>query len=190
MTARDRDSFQTTLSSAPGQWDKDIAERVFALLNDPRNAWVGLSPLGMLWKVPRFTQSPLYKSVYDKAKTVGIPAWRGTTPHRGPADPGDFGYGPYYTTSKSRAQAYGRDPQKQLLKFKNPLVVDVEQAYDLADWYKTIHGTHNQRLMGSRQLTQDVRLLGHDAIISVSPKRGRGDRTELEFATFGFKPTE
>lgn len=81
-------------------------------------------------------------AIYKKATTTGIPARHGESPNRHnrpySTDPGDFGRGIYYDTSYHRAASYGRDVEKIILKFKNPLVVTADEAYKLSDKFETV----------------------------------------------------
>jgi len=87
------------------------------------------------------------RAIYEKATTVGIPAKRGTVGYNRSglfkSDPGDFGRGIYYTTAYSQAlHGYGGgDPEKvtqTIIKFKNPIVLTGDEAYEMAIEYETL----------------------------------------------------
>jgi hypothetical protein len=123
---------------------------------------------------------PRYAAVAERIKT-GLKVWRGERTEHRPADPGDFGAGQYYSTSRLRARSYGT-VRGVLLTFRNPFVIDVHAAYDLAEQYGTIHGSTEQRLAAARQMTADIRAKGYDGFIAVNPDfRGR---TELEIVKY------
>ena len=135
-------------------------------------------------KLCEITQNPLisdpkYESVRKKAKD-GILVWRGISPY-GPADPGDFGTGTYYSTNKFRAKYHGstNGAKQYHLKFNNPIVLGTSAAYDLADQYNTLHGSLDERRAASLLLNNDLRKAGFDGLISVS-KPVRSNFTELE----------
>ena len=46
----EKTSGQTTLASAPGEWDRQVFQKAMDILSDPRNAWLGFGPLaGVKW---------------------------------------------------------------------------------------------------------------------------------------------
>ena len=100
-----------------------------------------------------------------------IYAHRAVPEHNGhrPADPGDFGVGPYWTTSIHRARAYGRKLTQKVLVFQNPLCLGVEEAYDIGEIFGTIHGTSNgglyPRMKASEEMTRVILALGFDGIV-------------------------
>lgn len=124
---------------------------------------------------------PKFASIHKKATTEGLPLYRGTKEGRKPSDPGDFGKGPYYTSKYYRAKCYG-DVKKEILKFKNPLVLTANKAYDIAQKYGTIHG--KDRHKAAERMARGIMRAGYDAIISVTENElGRGT-TELEVVDF------
>jgi hypothetical protein len=129
-----------------------------------------------------------YHSVVESAKQ-GLQVWRGEQILHQPSDPGDFGSGKYYTTRRSRARGYsGSDGVifRIILVFNNPFVIGVSEAYDLAQYYGTIHGTLEQRLAAARQMTGDFQLQGYDGFIAVSHKKwGIRSYSELEIVYYG-----
>jgi len=88
------------------------------------------------------------RAIYEKATTTGIPARHGQGEGKSnrpySSDPGDFGRGIYYDTSYHRAASYGRDVEKIVLKFKNPLVVTAKEAYKLSDKFGTVRLTDDK----------------------------------------------
>lgn len=84
------------------------------------------------------------KAIYEKATTTGLSARHGKSPNRHNLpysnDPGDFGRGIYYDTDYRRAATYG-DVEKNILKFKNPLVVTAAEAYKLSEKFGTVRLT-------------------------------------------------
>ena len=111
--------------------------------------------------------------IWLKATTPGIPGHRGIKEFRKNLpysnDPGDFGRGIYYTTSKARAKAYGKT-FSTVIKFNNPLVLSVNQAYDLADNYGTIANMRNgkEALNGAETMTKTMLSKGYDGLIAIN----------------------
>lgn len=127
-----------------------------------------------------------FASIAENAKK-GLRVWRGERVPHHPSDPGDFGAGRYYTTSSARARAYaGRSGllDHTTLRFRNPFVVAVSEAYDLAEHFGTIHGTTDQRLAAAQQMTRDIRSHGYDGFIAVHKRFGLGCHTELEIVKY------
>lgn len=137
----------------------------------------------------------------------GMYVWRGvnTQPKNEVynSDPGDLGRGIYYTTSNTRACAYGV-VHKYKVRFKNPLVLSVEDAYELADSFHTIRLTPQQevtvrlsstdpteriklrmelRLNNSHKMTEAMLEQGHDGLAAISHLRD-----EIEIVNY--KPYE
>jgi hypothetical protein len=55
-----------------------------------------------------------------------------------PSDPGDLGVGPYYSTSKARAENYGR-VTRQTVSLGKPLILTEQEAYEqIASRYGTV----------------------------------------------------
>ena len=81
------------------------------------------------------------KVIFIKATTVGLPARRGVgtyVPKRPYShDPGDLGRGIYYSTNYQVATNYGK-VEKTTIKFENPLVLTVDEAYQISDKFKTV----------------------------------------------------
>jgi hypothetical protein len=123
-----------------------------------------------------------YATIAQRAKT-GLKVWRGQRDDHRPADPGDFGAGQYYSTSRLRAKSYGQ-PRQTTLVFNNALVVNVQDAYDLAEHYGTIHGSTEQRLAAAQQMTHDIRAQGYDGFIAVNDQRRVAGQTELEVVRY------
>lgn len=84
---------------------------------------------------------------------------------RRPADPGDFGCGPYYTTSHARARCHGSRVISRTITFTNPLVLTAEEAYGIGDDCGTIHGTHAERTAAALFISQSVIAMGFDGIV-------------------------
>ncbi len=88
------------------------------------------------------------KRIQKKARE-GLCVWRGEATIRVSkefaSDVGDFGRGIYYTTEKITAACYGI-PKQFLLSFWNVCVLDVEEAYRIADEFGTIHLTSEQEI--------------------------------------------
>jgi hypothetical protein len=123
-----------------------------------------------------------YESIYKKATTDGLKLWRGwKTAGDSPADPGDFGAGTYYTTHQVRAKQYGPDLKQHTIIFKNPLVMTVKQAYDLADKYHTVRGTQEERKNGALEMSRYLRSRGHDCLIAVTVFRGVHELEVVDF---------
>ena len=82
-------------------------------------------------------------SIRERITTVGVPVFRGEfgkMPKRGfRHDVGDFGRGVYYTSVLNQARAYGSDIRRVVLVLKHPLILGVEDAYDLSDDFEILH---------------------------------------------------
>jgi len=166
------------------------------------------------------------RAIYEKATTVGIPARRGTEGYaaRGKpfkSDPGDFGRGVYYTTDYKQAlYGYGGgDPEKvvkTLIKFKNPLVLTVDEAYELSDEYETVnqqtpkellnwfkddkekwerwHADNpydiDVRLKNAERLTMDMLKKGHDGLIVIHARQRRTPKEDpfTRFEIVDYRP--
>lgn len=126
-----------------------------------------------------------YARIGERART-GLKVWRGERCDHRPSDPGDFGAGKYYSTSRARARSYGglAGTRQHVIQFDNPFVITVSAAYDLAEQYGTIHGTLEQRLAAARKLTSDLKSQGYDGLIAVNQRRRRNTVTELEIVRF------
>lgn len=130
----------------------------------------------------------------EKLSSIGINAWRGIRERYGreyASDPGDFGRGIYYTTSRARARAYGGENLiKQNIKLKNPLILDDKSAYDLAaGQYSTVGPAHTmeERMKNAERFTRDLIDMGYDGVVSVRKKSrytSGGPPTELEVVDF------
>lgn len=124
--------------------------------------------------------------LFLKATTVGIFVYRGERPRNGKvysSDPGDLGRGIYYTTSWHRARSYATSDalvKKSLVRFCNPLILTIAQAYDLSDQFHTVRLPDDEleriRLPAARdaklienaeRLTQHLLSQGHDGLISI-----------------------
>lgn len=191
----ERTSAQTTFASAPGEFDKRLFQLFLNIMSDPRMAAFGMGFGAATRKIPSMAQDARYTGVYNKATTQGLPLWRGFG-KQAPADPGDFGIGPYYSTSRERASMYGPKLRRDNLRFENPLVMHVKDVYNLTDDFNTVRGKFADRFKASKDLGQTARLLGHDAIIAVKPKGSYskdGLYTELEVVDlrpFGYNMKE
>jgi len=123
-----------------------------------------------------------FEGVREAAKE-GIGVFRGVLPEQPgkgfASDPGDFGRGRYWTTSGQRAEAIaGKEAvEPGTVKLDNPLILDTDEAYDLAEKYGTVTG--EARMEGSQKLTDDMLAAGYDGIIVVGQKPG-----ELEIVEF------
>lgn len=88
----------------------------------------------------KFTEERML--LIDHEARNGLLVYRGIRERRADqpfaSDPGDFGRGVYYTTSLSRAKAYSKTVESKTIRFDNPLLLLVEQAYQLADSYQTV----------------------------------------------------
>jgi hypothetical protein len=111
----------------------------------------------------------------------GLEVWRGINgeTHR-PSDPGDFGQGTYYSTSKARARCYGK-PKSNKIELKNPLILTDVEAYNLiADRFGTISGTalkpeagagcFKSREQCAMAATNTLKQMGFDGVVSVNPR--------------------
>lgn len=132
-------------------------------------------------KDPSLLEEQQWKGIIERAKK-GIQVWRGLKPSgHAPSDPGDLGKGVYHSTMKARAKSYGPTLTRVTLKFKNPLVVTAKEAYNIAEKYKTVRGTQEERHAGALQMTKDLLAKGYDGLIAVSNFR---DVTELEVVDY------
>lgn len=125
----------------------------------------------------------------------GMKLYRGEPEYRVPgrfnSDPGDFGRGIYHTTSKARAGVYGT-VKTVALKLANPLILDVERAYDLgAGVFNTLGNnprvSREQTIRNCERLTRWLLRKGYDGLVSVSKGRrfsGPRDHTELEIVSY------
>lgn len=124
-----------------------------------------------------FRCDPALEAVRAKA-VAGLSLWRGECPMRRPSDPGDFGAGPYWTTSAARARTYAGSSgvlRRVSAVFAAPLVLDAADAYGLAERYGTLHGSPEARKAAALTLAEDLRQAGHDALIAVHRHRGRAE---------------
>jgi hypothetical protein len=86
------------------------------------------------------TIRPARQAQLRRRFAAGLPVFRGKQDGRAPSDPGDFGQGTYYSTSKARAANYGALKPFTIVLTK-PLLLTVEEAYtQIADRYGTISG--------------------------------------------------
>lgn len=120
---------------------------------------------------------------------VALAAKRGLDLYRGikppgvaPNDPGDLGAGRYWTTRRSRARCYGERVIRRRLRFVNPLVLHVEDAYDFAEQFGKLCNGRAEQTQRALKMRAWLIECGHDALISVSEprKRERHWYTELE----------
>lgn len=124
-------------------------------------------------------------SIYKRITTRGIPVRRGIKRKRinlpFASDPGDFGRGIYYTTNYHNAKAYG-PVEKSILKLQNPIVLSVEEAYQLADKYHTVHLPNDnvkrttqemlaQLVTNAETMTRAMISQGYDGLVAIH--RGR-----------------
>lgn len=138
--------------------------------------------------------------LYKRATTTGIPVRRGVSTHRPKlpyqTDPGDFGRGIYYTTNYYHALQYAKGERdkvsKEVIKFENPLVLDADEAYALANKYETIVQdvskapedldsfkawikknpyTPEVKLKNAERLTRDMIDQGYDGLIVIQRER-------------------
>ncbi len=117
-----------------------------------------------------------------KRAQAGIKVWRGVKrPGEAPSDPGDLGKGTYYSTMRARAKSYGHTLTREIITLENPLVLTAKKAYELADKYKTVRGTQDERHAGATQMTKDLKARGYDGLIAISNYR---DVTELEVVDY------
>jgi hypothetical protein len=77
---------------------------------------------------------------------IRIKAYRGEKSYA--SDPGDFGRGQYWSTSKAVAKCYGVMRSK-ILYLNRPILMTVKEAYDLAGEFGTITGDPDQPHIGS-----------------------------------------
>lgn len=113
-------------------------------------------------------------------KAVTIPLFRGISSSRFPADPGDLGVGPYFTSNKSYAKQYGKVETKEIY-LKNPLVLYGSQGSKLALEYGTLHGTTEERKKASKKLTKDLKKQGYDGIICFDYETTGDDFVVIKF---------
>jgi len=73
----------------------------------------------------------------------------------------------HYSTSGHRAASYGVTSQK-IIKFKNPLVLSVKDAYDLSEKYGTINNRFDNPLENAERMTKDLIKQGYDGLIAVT----------------------
>src|SRR5262249_17339974 len=104
------------------------------------------------------------------------------------SDPGDLGRGKYYTTEPARAQAMGGVQTTAQLQMQNPLILDMEDAYKLADQYQTVRGTPEARLAGAQYITEALRAQGYDGLVAVRRDRKTGEVREMEIVDFREAP--
>jgi hypothetical protein len=120
---------------------------------------------------------------------AGLPVFRGKQDGRAPSDPGDFGQGTYYSTSKARAANYGALKPFTIVLTK-PLLLTVEEAYtQIADRYGTISGVAGHpetgagdfvpRAARAAEATSAVRSLGHDGLAAIN-----SETREIEIVVF------
>lgn len=104
------------------------------------------------------------KYLKQRFQTVGVPLYRGERPAgQRPSDPGDFGVGEYWTSKESQAKASGK-PTREIIKLKNPAMLPVSMAYDLADSFGTVSGPN--RAKGAVELTEHMRRSGFDGLVA------------------------
>lgn len=112
-----------------------------------------------------------HKKLYNKVTTGGIIVYRGIRPKYEKvfaSDPGDFGRGVYWTTSKARAKSYSSNIITARIVFNNPLILTVNEAYDLADHYNTINEIDiDKRIKNAEIFTRDMLSFGFDGLISI-----------------------
>jgi hypothetical protein len=90
--------------------------------------------------------------------------YRGEGANGAPADPGDLGVGPYYTTSQSTAKGYGNVTNWDVT-FKNPLVINAKQAAALTEGYHTLDGSPEERATAVKHLSRAIYNKGYDALM-------------------------
>lgn len=138
------------------------------------------------------TKVPLDSSkdkLYERATTVGIPVRRGSKPFKKgkpyASDVGDFGRGVYYSSNYHLAKQYG-NVSKLTIKFANPLILNGDESYQLADKYKTVNlsdeetleiikefgvksreEVEKRKLENAQKLTDYMLKNGHDGLIAV-----------------------
>ena len=93
------------------------------------------------------------------------------------SDPGDFGRGIYWTTTKVRAFQYG-EVRTEKVRFESPAVMSLEDAYRLCDQFNCIgHGvSQEQRLLNCEALTKFMLAKGYDSLIAID---SRSDSLEI-----------
>lgn len=145
------------------------------------------------------------ESLEDEFK-LGKQLWRGEAAVKKDkpfaSDPGDFGRGVYYSTSGVRARCYGSVCKQHEVTLKKPLVLTMDEAYELADHYETVSlkkssverivaaGGKNQeiqqqRLVNAGRMSEHLMAAGYDGLVAVRQSEGHG---ELEVVAFR-KPT-
>ena len=128
-----------------------------------------------------YQSHPRFQKLRDKIMSIGVKVWRGEGERyvrEFASDPGDFGRGIYWTTSHARARAYGgKKTVPNVIKFKNPLVLPVNEAYDIAGRFGTIQEhSEEKRIKNSEAMTHHLLSLGYDGLVSVSEM---GDELEV-----------
>jgi hypothetical protein len=85
-----------------------------------------------------------FGEIRARAQRLGLDLYRGECgqmPQRGfRRDVGDFGRGVYYTSVEAQARVYGGGScQSKVVQFENPLVMNVQDAYELSDSFNILH---------------------------------------------------
>jgi len=91
-----------------------------------------------------------------------------------PSDPGDFGIGEYWTSSRGQAKCYGvKKVIEKLFCFEKALWLTSTEAYDLAAKYgDNLHGSWEERLMVSKAITYDLMKKGIEGMVVFHHKHG------------------
>jgi hypothetical protein len=126
-----------------------------------------------------------FTGLHRKVTTVGIKVYRGIGRSRGDfaSDPGDLGRGVYYSTAYARAKCYASAGlETKVITFKNPLILLVEEAYELSDKYggTCFQGLSvEQKLKNAEAMTLDLLSKGYDGLLSCNERMG-----EIEVVDF------
>ncbi len=118
----------------------------------------------------------------------GINVYRGVHPRGRASDPGDFGRGIYYSTSKSIAECYG-EVKRFKLKFANPLILDEKRAYRLgAGIFNTIgnnpHVEESRRKKNCERMARYLLGKGYDGLVSMDSNHLKQKWTVLEIVDY------
>lgn len=103
-------------------------------------------------------------------------------------DAGDLGAGAYWTNYKPVARVYGKGGKilTETKTYENPLVLTSQEAIELSSKYKTVNAPMEKRLAGARQMSEDLRKQGYDALIVKGYDVPKGYLTVVDLA----RPTE
>jgi len=132
-----------------------LAEKKAAGMVKAQAQWDELHPLAEVSAAASESGKPITMNLYRGARPK-------TTEGYG-TDAGDLGAGIYWTDHELTAKQYATPVQREQKTFKNPLVLNGEEALNLIAKYKTTKG--GQRMEGARALSKWAMSQGHDAII-------------------------